>query len=145
MEIHEILKSLNSERSRAGALAVFTEHKDNLALRYILQGSYDDRISSYLPEGSPPFKPLNIENVTTPIASLNDEAKTIFNFFKFTWGESQPLIKQELEFIKLLESVHPEDADVLIRMKDKKLHEKYKRLRKPVVKELLSEHVPDLV
>jgi hypothetical protein len=144
MEIFEILKKLNACKSRVGMVQEFQVHEDNLALRFILQGAYDDRVSSYLPEGAPPFTPFSSSEGKLPV-SLEYEEKTIYNFFRFTAGEKEPIIKQEREFIQLLESIHPEDADVLIRMKDKTLHQKYKRLNKSAVKELLAPWVPDLV
>lgn len=145
MEIHEILKTLNSIKSRTGQVEEFKKHADNLALRYILQGAYDDRIQSYLPGGEPPpFVPYDMTKAEPPV-SLNTEEKTIYNFFKYTFGEKQPRIQQERAFITLIESVDPEDADVMIRMLNKNIHEKYKRLTKAAVKEMLSEWVPDFV
>jgi hypothetical protein len=43
-------------------------------------------------------------------------------------------IKKEMAFIKLLENVHESDAEILIAMKDKKLHKKYTLLTASVVK-----------
>ena len=145
MEIYEILKSLNSVKSRVGQVEEFQKHKDNLALRYILQGAYDDRISTYLPTGAPPpFAPFDL-NQEKPPASLNSEEKTIYNFFQHTFGSKQPIIKQERAFIDLIQSIHPEDADIMIRMLNKNIHEKYKRLSKAAVKEFLAPWVPDFV
>jgi len=39
-----------------------------------------------------------------------------------------------MAFIKLLENVHESDAEILIAMKDKKLHKKYTLLTASVVK-----------
>ena len=144
MEIFEILKTTNSIKSRAGQLEELRKHSDNMALRFMLQGAYDDRISSYLPEGAPPFEPF-VATADKPPASLNFQEKVIFNFFKFTLGSKEPILKQERAFIELLESVDPEDADVLIRMKDKTIHEKYRRLTKALIKEFLAPWVPDFV
>lgn len=144
MEIFEILKATNSIKSRAGQLEELRKHSDNMALRFILQGAYDDRISSYLPEGAPPFEHFVATADKIP-ATLNYQEKLIFNFFKFTLGSKEPILKQERAFIELLESVDSEDADVLIRMKDKTVHEKYKRLTKSLIKEFLAPWVPDFV
>jgi hypothetical protein len=143
MEIHEILKAINATPSKEKQAEIFNQYKDNLALRFILQGAYDDRIASYLPEGSPPFNQFDLNAGKIPVSLLTEE-KTIYNFFRHTLGSKQPILQQERAFIQLLESVDPEDADVLIRMKDKNLHEKYKRITKARVKELLKPWVPEL-
>jgi len=143
MEMHDILKSINSNVSNSKKLEAFNPHKNNIALRYILQGAFDDRIKSYLPEGIPPFVPIDTSR-TVPL-SLNNEHRTILNFFENTWGAKQPRLQQEQEFIKFLEKLVPDDVDIIIRMKDKTLHEKYKRLNKAIVKEMLKPWVPDLV
>ena len=43
--------------------------------------------------------------------------------------------KRETMFVQLLESLHPDEADILVAAKDKVLHQKYKGLSKNVVME----------
>lgn len=144
MEIFEILSSANRKRKPDETLRVLNEHKDNLALRYILQGAYDSNVTSYLPPGAPPFDAFPEKDPAKVPSTLNFKQKTIFNLFEYSWGSKQPRLKMEREFIKFLESIHSEDADILIRMKDKTLHEKYPKLTKDVVREFLRQFGIDI-
>jgi hypothetical protein len=50
-------------------------------------------------------------------------------------------MKVESMFIKVLEAIHPKDAEVVIAMKDKKFNGKYKGL----TKKLVSDAFPGLI
>lgn len=51
-----------------------------------------------------------------------------------------PKYRLEMQFVQLLESVHPDEADVLLAVKDKTLHKKY-----PITKEITKKAFPDLL
>ena len=85
-------------------------------IRIILQYCFHPAAVWALPPGAPPYKPCeypNIENM------LYGEARKMHIFLE---GSSNitPL-KREKMFIDLLESVSPEDARLLVSIKDKKL------------------------
>lgn len=50
-----------------------------------------------------------------------------------------PKYRLEMQFVQLLESVHPDEADVLLAVKDKTLQKKY-----PVTKDIVKKAFPDL-
>lgn len=81
-----------------------------------------------LPEGAPPYK-------TSPYLDqegmLYHETRRLYLFLK---GGNQDLnkFKREMLYIGLLESIHPQDAELLIDIKDKKLP---KTISKKVVEE----------
>jgi hypothetical protein len=144
LEIFEILASANRKRKPEETLRVLNEHRDNQTLHYILQGSYDNNVKSYLPPGKPPFTPFPEKDPSKVPSTLNFQQRKIFNLFEYSWGSKQPRVKMEREFIAFLESVHAEDADILIRMKDKTLEEKYPKLTKDVVREFLRQFGIDI-
>jgi len=85
-------------------------------IRIILQYCFHPAAVWALPPGAPPYKPCeypNIENM------LYGEARKMHIFLE---GSSNitPL-KREKMFIDLLESVTPEDAKLLVSIKEKKL------------------------
>ena len=52
--------------------------------------------------------------------------------------DSLQSMKREQMFVQLLEGLHKDEAQLLINVKDKKLHQVYKGLSKEVVKEGLG-------
>lgn len=91
-------------------------------LLYILKYTFDPNIKWLLPEGPPPPFKENKEPVGSEVM-LRKEARTLYLFCS-GGPEDNPNIKQrrrEQKFMELLESVHPEDAKVLIAAKDRKL------------------------
>lgn len=93
---------------------------DSYPLRVILQAAFDPAVKFLLPEGVPPYKPNDLvdqENV------LIREARMLTYFiegFYPTLNQS----KRELMFIELLENVAPKDAELLLAVKEKRLHVK---------------------
>lgn len=51
-----------------------------------------------------------------------------------------PKYRLEMQFVQLLESVHPDEAEVLLAVKDKTLQKKY-----PVTKDVVKKAFPDLI
>jgi len=68
-----------------------------------------------LPEGKPPFKYSEFEEHNM----LHTEAKRLYLFLEGVNSDMKP-VKRERLFLDILQSVNPEDADLLIAMKDKK-------------------------
>ena len=85
-------------------------------IRIILQYCFHPAAVWALPPGKPPYKPCeypNIENM------LYGEARKMHIFLEGS-SNINPL-KREKMFIDLLESITPEDAKLLVSIKDKKL------------------------
>jgi hypothetical protein len=94
----------------------------------ILKYIFDPSIKFLLPEGVPPYKP----NMYDEPKALLGEANKMYLFIE---GGHKTLkqIKREQIFIQMLETVSPEDAILLLSMKDKKCP--YKNITKAIVKE----------
>lgn len=81
-----------------------------------------------LPEGEPPFKPA-----PEPLGMTETNLYAEFRrFYVFCRDDLTPL-KREALFINLLEGVHPKEAEMLIAVKDQKLHKLYTKITKAAV------------
>jgi hypothetical protein len=104
----------------------------------ILRINYDDSIVSVLPLGAPSYKqddaPKGYEY------TILNKAYTQFKyFFKGPIANKMKPLKREGLFLNLLESLNPEEAELLIAAKDKKM--KYKG----ITKKLVSDAFPNLI
>jgi len=133
----EILELVSKTRTRVKKIELLKLHR-NEALVSLLIWNFDDTIFSMLPEGTVPYKP-NEAPKGTEHTSLRSEQRTFYNFVK---GGNDKLSKtrRELIFIQILEGLHPEEADLLILVKDKALINRYNINRGHV-----EEAYPDIV
>lgn len=131
MTVHEILTKAADAPTRVEKVEVLREY-NTLALRDVLKGAYDDAVEFILPKGEPPFSEANEE---APPTSLHRQTKQFKYFVRGGPGEKLPAVKVEMMFVKLLEGIHPEDAKLVISMKEKDLAGKYKGITKKLVEE----------
>lgn len=96
----------------------------------ILKYMYKDSIIFALPEGAPPFK--KAEKREDLQGMLYGELRKLKNFMR---GEhpNMTALRREVLFTQLLEALDPDDADLIIAMKDKK--SPYKNITKKLVME----------
>lgn len=107
---------------------------DSLVLRVSLQAIYDPAVVFDLPEGDPPYKendPIDIEHVYIT------EARRVQYFIKDIHPDLKPA-KREQMFIEMLENIHPYDAKLLLKMKNKEPI-------KGITKEHVMEALPGLI
>jgi hypothetical protein len=93
----------------------FLRKNDHAGLRAFVNLAFNEQIEWLLPEGEPPYKPCpHVESEGV----LYHEIKKLYLFMK---GGNNNLHqrKREMLFIQLLESVTPEDARLLLALKDK--------------------------
>jgi hypothetical protein len=126
--IFEILQKA-SEFSKKQEKIDYLRKMYNPALGMVLRGAYDPTIVWELPEGSPPYKPSEFPDTH---GILYGEVKRLYLFIKGGHPNLNQLRREQL-YITLLESVHPEDAKILLAIKDKKLP--YKSITANIVKE----------
>lgn len=94
-------------------------------IKYML----DPNVKFTLPEGAPPYKKNDLTGQETRLYS---EVRKLYLFLEgCTKNLNKP--RREALFIELLENVDPNDAELLIAMKDKKLP--YKGLSVKLIKE----------
>lgn len=119
MSIAEIVKSLQNAQNKTERLNIL-KNNDSSALRGILRMNYDTALKLSLPEGEPPYKKSNNPEGFGDTTLLSSH-KSWYVFVK----DLSPNLKQakrEFLFIKLLESLDPTEAQILLSAKDKKLN-----------------------
>ena len=136
IEVYEIIELFEKQKSKKARIELLQKYKDSWALLDVLRATFDDSLQFNLPEGKPPFDSNKEES--TP-SSLHRKHKEIGWFVKGFKGDTLPSFKREQKFIQLLESIHPNDAELICRMKDKDLKVKY------LTKKLVQEAFPDLI
>lgn len=133
--VYEVIEIITKQEKRADKISALQKH-DSWALRDVLRGAYDDLVQWSLPQGDPPYEPAPENN---PPSSLFRQHTKFKYFVKGLAGDQVNPIKRERMFIDMLESVHPKDAELLLKMKDKK------QLGKGITKKLVQEAYPELI
>lgn len=90
---------------------------DNSAIRTILKFCFDPNIKWLLPAGDAPYQPSSFPNLDN---MLYHEARRLYLFVE-GGNPNLTTLKRESMFVELLQTVHPEDAKLLVSIKDKKL------------------------
>ena len=126
--IFQILEKASEPKAVADRIAILHQHNSG-ALQTILKYAYDPNIVWDLPEGAPPYKPCPYP---AQEMRLFAEIRRLYLFIK---GGNPNLnkLRRETLFIELLESIHPEDAKLLLVVKEKNLP--YKSLNAKVINE----------
>ena len=134
--ISEILKNANKLGSRDKRIQYLKE-QDCTALRDVLRIGLDDTIELALPAGQPPYKKFDTSKDEKP-RELRFEYPKFRNFVEAA-SPNLNRFKRETAFIDLLESIHPDDAQLFCDAKDKKLKFKY------ITKALIKGAFPNLI
>jgi len=132
----EILDLVNKTRGRQKKIDILREYRND-ALVSLLIWNFDDTVQSALPEGEVPFRP-NDAPAGTEHTSLRQEQRHFYNFIQ---GGNPSLSKTRREsiFIQILETLHPEEAHILILVKDHRLVAKYPTLSQDIVGEAYTD------
>lgn len=125
--ISKILDLVNNEAKSEDRVRVLREN-DNGGLREILKNSFDNT-KFLLPSGQPPFKKNETDDQDT---SLYMDIRRLY-LFKEGGNKNLSQSRREMLFIQILEGIHPDDADMLCLMKDKKIQTRWKKVNKEVV------------
>lgn len=126
--ISEILQETSTLTSVKAKAEHLRKHGSQ-PLKTVLQFALDPRIQWVLPEGCPPYKPMEALDQQ---ARLHQEARRLYLFVK-GGNDNLNQVRRETLFIQLLESVDPEDAKLLCAIKEKKIP--YKGISTKVVDE----------
>jgi hypothetical protein len=112
--VAEILKKA-SEITDENQRVDWLRQNNSVALESMLRGAYDPKIVWLLPEGAPPYK---ANDLVDQQHRLYAEARKLYLFIE----GGNPNLKQlrrEALFIELLETLDPEDAKLLLAVKEK--------------------------
>ena len=121
--IHEVLELVSEQKTKAKKVAVLKEYRDD-SLTAILIWNFDQSVISAMPEGPVPYKENEVP-VGTDHTSLRREWKSLYHFIR---GGNDGLnnLRRETMFVQMLEGLHPQEAEIICLVKDKRLTDKYK-------------------
>ena len=127
--IDELLAELDKDISNGVDLV---KYKGNAALREILKHACLPQFKFILPEEAPPYK----KDAAPQGMSMSNIYQEVRRFYVFLRADLKP-VKREGLFISLLEGLHPNEAEVMILVKDQTLHYKYPNIRLETIQSLL--------
>lgn len=132
--IGEIIKEVKDAKSVGEKIRIL-QREDCRELRGILELTYDNRLTWALPEGNPPYKPLDksFDNQ----GMFYSEMRRMYIFLEGKANLSNA--RREQLFIEILEQLDPDDAAVLIEAKDRKI----KGVSKNVIKQAYDDFLTD--
>ena len=116
--VAEILKRVSELKTKQEQIAVLRKDH-NMALEVVVDLCFNPKIKFLLPPGTPPYKKL--PKAVDAQANLYSSLR---KFDIYTDSGKYPQMKQlqrEANFIQFLESLDPDDADLLVSIKDKKM------------------------
>jgi hypothetical protein len=129
--VDQVLRQVCEARGKSDKIRILRDN-NTLSLRNVLKGAFDDSIQFLLPEGAPPYREAAQE--TSP-STLKKQSSKFKYFVKGGPGESIAKLRVESMFVKLLESIPPSEAKVVILMKDKTLTSAFRGINKRIVEE----------
>lgn len=126
----EIFELIDKAKTKQDKIALLNDNATP-AVKNILVGTFDDGIVWNLPEGTPPYTPADTRSTANSFSRQLDQLR-----YFVVGGPGDKLVKSKREsmFIRLLENIHPKDAELVLSMVAKK--SPAKGLTKALVKEV---------
>ena len=132
--ISEVLKKAGELKTKKEKIE-YLRANNSLPLRSILKGAFDSSVEFNLPKGEPPYRKDDAPKGYEP-SNLHKISRRFKYFDKGGIGERMPAVKREKMFIDALESLHPDEAQLLLDMKNQKLGGKYNGITAKLVSEV---------
>ena len=130
----EIIKEVKDAKSVGEKIRIL-QREDNRELRGILELTYDNRLTWALPEGNPPYKPLDksFDNQ----GRFYSEMRRMYIFLEGKANLSNA--RREQLFIEILEQLDPDDSKLLLEAKSRKI----KGVSKNIIKQAYDDFLTD--
>ena len=132
-----MLQKAHNAKTKAEKINILRNNKSD-ALVSVFIINFDDSVVPVVPLGEDVPYRKNEAPAGTEHSKLEHEARILFHFFK--GGSKLSPIKRETMFIQLLEGLHQDEAEVVIKAVNKNLHKRYK-ITQACVKEAFPEIV----
>jgi hypothetical protein len=132
--VSEILSNISEEKDVKKRKDLLAQQSKNQGVIAMLQLAFDPNVKFQLPEGDPPYKPCEYLDQQ---GMLYNSVRKIAMFLDP--NSKLPQLKKEVLFIGVLESLDPQDAKLLLAVKDKKMP------YKGITKKLVAETFPNLI
>lgn len=101
-------------------IANLKPHLSNVYLKNIFEAAFIPENKFILPEGTPPYKPSPL-----PSAQVHGAMWSVCKKLNIFWRADLTPLRRESLFITSLESVSAEEVQVLLAIKEQKLHKLY--------------------
>lgn len=141
---HEVFEALEKAKNVKERVSILQEN-DTFEIKTILQGAFHPNVIFDLPEGAPPYTPdAGVAGMQpTPLhKQLVYLVNCVKGKGKFDEKDRYTRMRRESQFIKILEIAYKKDAEILIAMKDKKLHKLYPSLNASLVRKAFPNVLP---
>jgi len=135
--LHDIFTKVENAKTKKEKIDIL-KSRSGPVIKAVLGYTYDPKVKWLLPEGTPPYKELPKDSDgEIPLAN---EVRKFYLFVEGDTPTQKNLSQQKREnlFIQMLESLDPDEAKILIGMKDRKLP------YKGVTRKLVAEAFPNL-
>jgi hypothetical protein len=117
--VYEILEKISKLKTVKQRVSSLSKYQNDFAVKVIVDCVYNPNIEFLLPETDPPYTPvdkaIDAQNV------LKRDVRRLKYFLNLPEGEQLRPFKREQLFIEMLEAVDPNDAKLLLSVKNKKL------------------------
>ena len=136
--VSELFRAVHGAKTKDKKIALLKQHiRDDV--KAILIWNFDKGIESAVPEGEVPYKKNDSPEGTAGHTRLVHEWRTLYNFVR---GGNDKLsnMRRETLFVQLLESLHQDEAEIVVLAKDKDLQSKYR-----ITRNVVEEAYPDVV
>ena len=135
--LSEVLQKAHNAKTKAEKINILRKNKSD-ALVSVFIINFDESVVPVVPLGEDVPYRKNEAPAGTEHSKLEHEARILFHFFK--GGSKLTPIKRETMFIQLLEGLHQDEAEVVIKAVNKNLHKRYK-----VTQTCVKEAFPEIV
>ena len=130
--ISEVLQKAHNAKTKAQKIKILQDN-NSPGLRSVFIMNFDESLEARVPLGEDVPYRKNEAPKGTEHTLLEKEAVKLYRFFK-GGDDTLPNMKVENMFIQMLEGLHADEAEVVIKAVNKTLHKKY-RITHAVVKE----------
>ena len=135
--LSEVLQKAHNAKTKAEKINILRKNKSD-ALVSVFIINFDESVVPVVPLGEDVPYRKNEAPAGTEHSKLEHEARILFHFFR--GGSKLTPIKRETMFIQLLEGLHQDEAEVVIKAVNKNLHKRYK-----VTQACVKEAFPEIV
>lgn len=134
--IYEIIEAVGKAKTKAERKDILLKHKDEWALKDLLKGTFSNQVEFLLPTGEVPYTACEEHNAPSDWKRQHKQLKYVV---KGGPGGAMPAHKREKIFLGILESIHPEDAKLVVKMINKE------QPAKGITSSLVKEVFPSLI
>ena len=134
---YEIFEAVTKAKTAAEKKDILKQNEKEWAMKDLIKGTFDDSCQFLLPKGEVPYTACEEHNAPSDWKRQHKQLRYVV---KGGLGEKMGAIKREKIFLGMLESIHPKDAELVVKMINKD-----KTLAKGLTKKLVKEVFPSLI